>query len=98
VHTRKLHSDFAEDVPTVRTSIEGLGFKYSDTKVVLISHAHGDHDGGVGIIQSDAIAQVMVMEGDVAEVQSTARKAGRAQGELRAARRGRCRCGKAGRS
>ena len=67
-----INSDFAEDVPTVRKSIEQLGFKYSDTKIVLISHAHGDHDGGVGIIQKDTGAQVMVMEGDVAAVESKA--------------------------
>jgi metallo-beta-lactamase class B len=67
-----INSDFAEDVPTVRKSIEQLGFKYSDTKIVLISHAHGDHDEGVGQIQKDTNARVMVMEGDVAEVQSTA--------------------------
>jgi metallo-beta-lactamase class B len=67
-----INSDFAEDVPTVRKSIEQLGFKYSDTRIVLISHAHGDHDEGVGQIQKDTAARVMVMEGDVAEVQSTA--------------------------
>jgi metallo-beta-lactamase class B len=67
-----INGDFAEDVPTIRKSIEGLGFKYSDTRIVLISHAHGDHDEGIGIIQKDTGAQVMVMEGDVAEVQSTA--------------------------
>ena len=48
-----INGDFAEDVPTIRKSIEGLGVKYSDTKIVLISHAHGDHDEGVGIIQKD---------------------------------------------
>jgi len=67
-----INGDFAEDVPTIRKSIESLGFKYSDTKVVLISHAHGDHDEGVGIIQKDTGAQVMVMDGDVTDVQSTA--------------------------
>ena len=67
-----INSDFAEDVPTVRKSIEQLGFKYGDTKIVLISHAHGDHDEGVGQIQKDTGARVMVMEGDVADVQSTA--------------------------
>jgi len=67
-----INSDFAEDVPTVRKSIEQLGFKYSDTKIVLISHAHGDHDEGVGQIQKDTGARVMVMDGDVADVQSTA--------------------------
>src|SRR5512138_2268987 len=68
-----INSDFAEDVPTVRKSIEQLGLKYSDTKIVLISHAHGDHDEGVGMIQRETGAQVMVMEQDVPEVQSTAR-------------------------
>jgi len=67
-----INSDFAEDVPTVRKSIEQLGFKYSDTKIILISHAHGDHDEGVGIIQKDTGAKVMVMDADVADVQSTA--------------------------
>lgn len=68
-----INSDFAEDVPTVRKSIEQLGFKYSDTKIILISHAHGDHDEGVGLIQKETGAQVMVMEPDVPEVQSTSR-------------------------
>ena len=67
-----INSDFAEDVPTVRKSIEQLGFKYSDTKILLISHAHGDHDEGVGQMQKDTGARVMVMDGDVADVQSTA--------------------------
>src|SRR5262249_32854964 len=67
-----INSDFEEDVPTIRKSIEQLGFKYSDTKILLISHAHGDHDAGVGLIRKETGAQLMVMEQDVAEVQSTA--------------------------
>src|SRR4051812_25183492 len=42
-----INSDFKEDVPAVRKSIEGLGFRYADTKIILISHAHGDHDEAV---------------------------------------------------
>src|SRR5579864_6911181 len=34
-----INSNFKQDVPTIRKSIEGLGFKYGDTKIVLISHA-----------------------------------------------------------
>lgn len=67
-----INSDFKEDVPTVRKSIEGLGFKYSDTKIILISHAHGDHDEGVGLIKSQTGAQLMVMDADVAQVESSA--------------------------
>jgi metallo-beta-lactamase class B len=68
-----INSDFKEDVPTIRKSIEGLGFKYADTKIILISHAHGDHDEGVGVIKADTHAQLMVMDADVAAVESTAR-------------------------
>ncbi len=67
-----INSDFKEDVPTIRKSIEGLGFKYADTKILLISHAHGDHDEGVGVIKSETRAQLMVMDADVAAVESTA--------------------------
>src|SRR5712691_9705470 len=67
-----INSDFKEDVPAIRKSIEGLGFKYADTKIVLISHAHGDHDEGVGVIKSETRAQLMVMDADVAQVESTA--------------------------
>lgn len=67
-----INSDFKEDVPTIRKSIEKLGFKYSDTKILLISHAHGDHDEGTGLIQKETGARLMVMDADVAEVQSTA--------------------------
>ena len=68
-----INGDFKEDVPAIRKSIEGLGFKYGDTKIILISHAHGDHDEGVGVIKSDTGATLMVMDADVAQVESTAR-------------------------
>src|ERR1043166_3406242 len=67
-----INGNFKEDVPAIRKSIEGLGFKYADTKVLLISHAHGDHDEGVGLIKSDTGAKLMVMDADVAQVESTA--------------------------
>ena len=67
-----INGNFKEDVPAIRKSIEGLGFKYTDTKIILISHAHGDHDEGVGVIKSDTGAKLMVMDADVAEVEKTA--------------------------
>ena len=67
-----INSDYLEDVPTVRKSIEQLGFNYTDTKIVLISHAHGDHDEGVGLMKRETGAQLMVMDADVPDVQSTA--------------------------
>jgi len=67
-----INGNFKQDVPAIRKSIEGLGFKYADTKILLISHAHGDHDEGIGLIKSDTGARLMVMDADVAAVESTA--------------------------
>lgn len=67
-----INSDFAEDVPLIHKSIEGLGFKYGDTKILLISHAHSDHDEGVGLIKRETGARLMVMDADVPAVESTA--------------------------
>src|SRR5215831_1767137 len=67
-----INSDFKEDLPTIKRSIEQLGFKYSDTKIVLISHAHGDHDEGTGVIRKETGAKLMVMDADVPDEESTA--------------------------
>jgi metallo-beta-lactamase class B len=67
-----INSDFKEDVPLIRKSIEQLGFKYADTKILLISHAHADHDEGVGLIKSETGAKLMVMDADVPAEESTA--------------------------
>lgn len=67
-----INGNFKEDVPAIRASIEGLGLKYTDTKIILISHAHGDHDEGVGLIKAQTGARLMVMDADVAAVESTA--------------------------
>jgi metallo-beta-lactamase class B len=67
-----INSDFPEDVPLIKKSIEQLGFKYSDTKIILISHAHGDHDEGTGVIKKETGAKLMVMDADVPAEESTA--------------------------
>jgi metallo-beta-lactamase class B len=67
-----INANFPQDLPLLRRSIAGLGFKYEDTKILLISHAHGDHDAAAGQIQKETGAKVMVMAPDVAEVESTA--------------------------
>src|SRR5438093_9600184 len=67
-----INSDFPEDVPLIRKSIEQLGFKYGDTKIILISHAHGDHDAATGLIKKETGARLMVMDAGVPEEESTA--------------------------
>jgi metallo-beta-lactamase class B len=68
-----INSNFEEDIPTIRASIEKLGFKYGDTKILLISHAHGDHDAATNVIKKDTGAKLMVMDADVPDEESTAR-------------------------
>jgi metallo-beta-lactamase class B len=64
-----INSNYKRDLPLLKKSIAQLGFKYGDTKILLISHAHGDHDEGIGLIQNETGAQLMVMDADVPAVQ-----------------------------
>ena len=41
-----INGDLEANVPLIRASVEKLGFKFSDIKILLISHAHWDHDAG----------------------------------------------------
>ncbi len=61
-----INTNFEDTVPLLRASVEKLGFKMTDIKIILGSHAHPDH------MQADAIvkeltggATVMAMEQDV---------------------------------
>lgn len=65
-----INSDLEANVPLIRASIEKLGFKFSDIKILLISHAHWDHDAGSAMIKQLTGARYMVMDGDVAVVES----------------------------
>jgi metallo-beta-lactamase class B len=65
-----INSSFEASVPMIKASIEKLGFKFSDTKILLISHAHGDHDAGSAMIKEATGATYMVMAGDVPSVES----------------------------
>jgi metallo-beta-lactamase class B len=65
-----INSDLEANVPLIKASIEKLGFKFSDTKILLISHAHWDHDAGSATIKKLTGAKYMVMDGDVPVVES----------------------------
>ena len=41
-----INSSLESSVPLIRASIEKLGFRFQDTKILLISHAHFDHCAG----------------------------------------------------
>jgi len=65
-----INSNLEKSVPMLRASIEKLGFKYSDVKILLISHAHWDHNAGSALIQKETGAKYMVMAEDVSAVES----------------------------
>lgn len=65
-----INSDLEANVPMIKASIEKLGFKFSDTKILLISHAHFDHDAGSALIKEATGATYMVMDRDVPVVES----------------------------
>jgi metallo-beta-lactamase class B len=65
-----INSDLEANVPMIKASIEKLGFKFEDTKILLISHAHYDHDAGSARIKEMTGAKYMVMDADVPVVES----------------------------
>jgi metallo-beta-lactamase class B len=65
-----INSDLESNVPMIQASVEKLGFKFKDTKILLISHAHWDHDAGSAKIKQLTGASYMVMDADVPVVES----------------------------
>lgn len=59
-----------QNPPMIKASIEKLGFKYKDTKILLISHAHFDHDAGAAEVIKETGAKYEVMDSDVPVVES----------------------------
>jgi metallo-beta-lactamase class B len=65
-----INSNLKTSIPLLRESIERLGFHFGDVKMLLISHAHFDHDGGSSEVKKLTGARYMVMDGDVSVVES----------------------------
>ncbi|PYX95170.1 MAG: hypothetical protein DMG63_19500 [Acidobacteria bacterium] len=65
-----INSSLESSVPLIQSSVEKLGFRFNDIKILLISHAHWDHAAGSTQIKKLTGAKYMVMEGDVDVVES----------------------------
>ncbi|RBP47591.1 metallo-beta-lactamase class B [Roseimicrobium gellanilyticum] len=65
-----INSNLEDSLPLIQKNVEQLGFKFSDVKILLISHAHWDHCAGSASIIKATGAKYMVMEQDVAVVES----------------------------
>jgi len=64
-----INSNLEKSVPMIRGNIEKLGFHFSDTKILLISHAHIDHCAGSAAVKELTGAKYMVMDADVPAVE-----------------------------
>ena len=69
-----INSNLEDSVPQIRHSVEELGYRFADIRVLLISHAHWDHDSGSAEVKRETGARYMVMDGDVAVVESGGQK------------------------
>ncbi|HEU0096766.1 MAG TPA: subclass B3 metallo-beta-lactamase [Rhizomicrobium sp.] len=53
-----------ESAPVIEKNIQALGFKLSDVKILLNSHAHFDHSGGLARLKKDTGAKFTASAGD----------------------------------
>lgn len=65
-----INSTYERNVPTIQKSVEQLGFKFSDIKILLGTHAHNDHQEGDARLKELTGARVMAMAEDVPALQA----------------------------
>jgi metallo-beta-lactamase class B len=68
-----INANLATSPPQIRASVEKLGFRWKDTKILLNSQAHDDHMAGAAEVVRETHAKNMVMDGDVSVVETGAR-------------------------
>jgi metallo-beta-lactamase class B len=59
-----LDSGLAETVPQIQQNVAQLGFKMSDIKILINSHAHYDHAGGLAELKKLTGAKLMASQAD----------------------------------
>lgn len=64
-----INTNYEDSVPVLKDSVEKLGFRFSDIKIILGSHAHADHMEGDALVKQMTGAQVMAMTQDVPALQ-----------------------------
>src|SRR5450432_1776739 len=65
-----INSSLESSVQLIRQSTEKLGFRFSDIKILLISHAHWDHCAGSALLKDQTKAKYFVMEQDADVIES----------------------------
>jgi len=59
-----INTGLAASAPLIKSSIEALGFKFNDTKILLTTQAHYDHMGAMAAIKQLTGAKMMVDAND----------------------------------
>ena len=62
-----MNSNYEASVPVIKANVEKLGFKLSDTKILIAGHAHPDHVEGDAMMKELTGAQVVVGRVDEAK-------------------------------
>jgi len=65
-----INSTYERNVPTIAKSVAQLGFRFSDVKILLGTHAHGDHQEGDALVKQMTGAQVMMVAEDLPALQA----------------------------
>jgi metallo-beta-lactamase class B len=65
-----INTGLASSATQIKNNIEKLGFKFSDTKILLTTQAHYDHMGAMAAIKKQTGAKFYVNEGDAATAAS----------------------------
>lgn len=60
-----LDGGFVETAPQIEANVKTLGFKITDVKFILNSHAHLDHAGGIDEVRKASGGKFVAMEQDV---------------------------------
>jgi metallo-beta-lactamase class B len=59
-----INTGLAESAAMIRSHVEALGFKFSDIKILLATHAHYDHVGAMAEVKKMTGAKLMINEND----------------------------------
>jgi metallo-beta-lactamase class B len=59
-----IDSGFNQSVPLIRDSVQALGFRFEDIRILLSSHAHFDHVAGHSLTQKLTGAQIIASRAD----------------------------------
>jgi metallo-beta-lactamase class B len=59
-----INTGIGSSVPMIRANVESLGFRFNDIKLLLATHGHSDHVGGMAEIKRLTGARMLMQEAD----------------------------------